>query len=135
MIKNQRGNALLLVIIVFATLFAFVGISLNRGIAVVGKIQRQARAEMALNLAEAGVEYALYKIHDSKEFFGEENIELETGTFSTSVSYLTPSGKIEIFSTGIVPGNRNLEEVRKSLKVVVQIDSENPPVVYSRGEV
>ena len=119
MIKNQRGNALLLVIIVFATLFALVGISLNRGVALVGQLQRQGRKEMALNLAEAGVEYALYNIRVSKEFFGEENIELDTGTFSTSVSYLTPSGKIEIFSTGVVPGKGKLGEVRKSLKLEI----------------
>ena len=136
MLKNQQGNALLLVIIVFATLFALLGISLNRGTVLVKHLQQKCREEVALNLAEAGVEYALYKIHESgKTFSGEENIELETGTFSTSVSYLTASGKIAISSTGFVKETRNIDSVRKTLKVIVHFDAETAPVVYSWGEV
>ena len=139
MLKNQRGNALLLVIIVFATLFALLGMSLDRGTTLFGQIYQKHLENAALNLAEAGIEYTLYKMMTSgKEFFGEENIILETGTFSTSVSEFTPSGMIEIYSKGIAKGKGQIETVHKTLRVVVYFDSEyseNPPVVHAWEEV
>ena len=73
MLENQRGSALFLVIIVFATLFALLGMSLARGTTLFGQIQQKHLENVALNLAEAGVEYALHKmITSEKEFSGEE---------------------------------------------------------------
>jgi hypothetical protein len=139
MINNQRGSGLLLVIIVFAVLFALLGVSLERGGELFVQIQKKQLETAALNLAEAGVEYTLDKILYVKEdYSGAKNIKLETGTFSTSVSRLNLSGKLEIVSTGTAEGFGQVKDVVKTLRVVVQIDRENsehPLVIHSREEV
>ncbi len=128
MINHQRGSGLFLVTIVFAVLFALLGISLERGEKLFVQVQKKHLETAALNLAEAGVEYTIHNIVYSKEeYYGEKHIDLDTtGTFSTSVSPLTPADKIEILSTGKAKGVGQLNDVVKTLRVVVQISQENP---------
>lgn len=136
--KNQRGSALLLVIIIFAVLFALVGLSLERGGDTLMKVQSHHLETAALNLAEAGVEYVVHKIVQSQgDFYGEEIVTLKpTGTFSVSVSRLTPSDKIEILSVGKAKGTGQFSDVTKTLRVVVQLSPETPdhPVVLVSRE-
>lgn len=139
MLKNQRGSGLLLVIMVFATLFALLGLSLDRSLTLYERIQKNHLEDVALNLAEAGIEYTLHQMMDSeKGFSGVENVALDTGRFSTSVSAPTPSGMVEILSTGIAEGKGRIPPVQKRLKVVLYIDptnAETAPVVHSWQEV
>jgi hypothetical protein len=139
MIKNQRGSGLLLVIIVFAVLFALVGMSFERGEKLLIQMHKKHLETAALNLSEAGVEYTIHKIvFSGEDYYVEENISLATGTFSTSVSPLPSSGKIEILSTGKAEGTGQLKDITKILRVVVQISQENsdrPLVILSREEV
>jgi len=137
MIRNQQGSGLLLVIIVFATLFVLLGMSFERSGQLFIQVQKKHLETVALNLAEAGVEYTLHRMVDVKEeHSGRENISLDTGTFSTSVTHLTPSGKIEILSTGKAKGSDRLSDVVKTLRVVVQLSRENPenPIVILSWE-
>ncbi len=139
-IHNQRGSGLLLVIIVFAILFALLGLGLERGEKLFVQVQLEHLEIAALNLAEAGVEYAIHKIVNSEEGdFGEEQINLDaTGIFSVSVSRSTSSNIIEILSTGKAKGNGQLSNVVKTVKVVVQLsreNSEHPVKILSREEI
>jgi Tfp pilus assembly protein PilX len=139
MIRNQRGSALLLVIIVFAMLFILLGISLERSGRLFVRIHKKHLETAALNLAEAGVDYTIHRLVYSKEnYSGEEQISLDTGTFSTSVTRLTTVDKIEILSTGKATGSDQLGNVTKTLRVVVQRSQENterPLIILSWEEV
>ena len=140
MIRQQRGSALLVVIIVFATLFALLGLSFERGSTVFVQIQQKHLETAARNLAEAGVEYAIHKIVSSqKEYSGKETMSLDpTGTFSISVARLTPADQIEILATGKATGSGQRPEVTSTLRVVVQLSQENskrPVVILSWKEI
>jgi Tfp pilus assembly protein PilX len=139
MFTNQRGSGLLLVVMVFAVLFALVGLSLERSGDLFIQIQKEHLQTMALNLAEAGVDYALDKLVTSTgNYSGAETTTLETGTCSTLVYRLNSSGKFEIVATGIAKGSGQVKEVVKTVKVIVQFDreqSDHPLVIQSREEV
>lgn len=137
MIHSQRGNGLLLVIIAFAVLFGVIGLSLEQHGDMVATIQKHHLETTALNLAEAGIAYAIDKIHTSENFYGEESLQLEaTGTFTVSISQLTPSNKIEILATGRATGTGSrISDVVKTIRVVLQRtdeDSEQPFTLLSR---
>lgn len=137
--KNQQGSALLLVIIVFATLFALLGISLERGFALFERIQKRHLENVAFNLAEAGVEYTLHQLVTTGEYFpGEGNVVLDPGTFSTLVVHLGNSELLEILSTGTAKGNSRTGEVVKTLRVLVQLspdESDQPPIIHFWEEI
>ena len=139
MIRNQRGSGLLLVIIVFAMLFVVLGMSLERSGQLFIRVHKKHLETVAFNLAEAGVEYTIHRMVVSNEdYSGGENISLDTGTFSTSVTRLSPSDKIEILSTGKAKGSGRLSDVVKTLRVVVRLsreDLENPLAILSREEI
>jgi hypothetical protein len=140
MLKNQRGSGLLLVIMIFAVLFALVGISLERSGDVLVNVQKHHLETAALNLAEAGVEYTIHQIvHTEQEIYGETSMTLEpVGSFSVTVSRVTPSNKVEILSVGKARGSGPFPEVVKTLKVVVQLspeDTEQPLHILSRQDV
>lgn len=130
MVRNQRGNALLLVLVVFATLFTLVGMSFERGEQLFKRLQHQSLEQSALNLAEAGVEYALHQMAlpgNDKEKTTE--IALETGYFSTSVSY-SSAGRFEIVATGKAKNGHRMEEsVIKTLRVQGRFSPDEPGAV------
>ena len=131
MLRNQRGNALLLVIIVFGTLFALLGMSFERGGQLLDRLQQQSYEEIALNLAEAGVEYALHQIVlFGKNVQGTQEVTLDTGTFSTTIS-CCPSGSFEIVATGKAKNGQQQEEavIIKTLKVQGRFPADEPEAV------
>lgn len=130
--NNQRGSGLLLVIIAIATLFAIVGISLERGIQLSQRVYKNHLEDSALNLAEAGVEYAFHQLVTSagENFQSKKEVMLETGAFFVRVSHLTDSEMIEIVSTGTAMGKGRINEVVKTLRVLVQPAPENTEQTY-----
>ncbi len=134
--KTQQGSVLLLVIIVFTSLFALLGLSLDRGLNLFTRIQTHYLEDVALNLAEAGVEYTIDRLVLLEENFqGEENVMLDTGTFSTLVSRSADSDMLEILSTGTATGNRSIGDIVKTVRVLVQISPDDKnPIVYSWEE-
>ncbi len=123
--KHQQGSALLLVIVVFATLFALVAMSLERGVALFSRIHTHHLENAALHLAEAGVEYTLHHLAtEGKEFQGEENVELDTGTFSTLVRHADDSKCVEILSTGTAKNSGQGQDIVKTLRVLVQFPAD-----------
>ncbi len=139
MLKNQQGNALLLVVMTFAVFLALLGISLERGTTFLHNVQQKTLEDIALNFAEAGVECALDKILTSTgDFSGEEDKSFTTGSFSMSISYRTVSGIIEIYSEGMTKGQGTSSPVHKALRVILSYDRQYPektPVMLSREEV
>lgn len=140
MLRTQRGSGLLLVILIFAVLFALVGISLERGGDVLVNVHKHHLETAALNLAEAGVEYGVHQlVYSGQDAYKDNTVSLEpVGTFSVTVSKLTSPDKVEILSVGKAKGSGPFPEVVKTLKVVVQLFPENaerPLVILSQQEV
>lgn len=134
---SQRGNGLLLVIIAFATLFAVIGLSLEQNSDVAVTIQKHHLETSALNLAEAGIAYALDKMHTSDNFYGEESFQLDpVGTCTVSITQLTPSNKIEILTIGHATGSGSrLSDAVRTIRMVIQRaeeDGEESFIVLSR---
>lgn len=126
--QQQRGSGLLIVIIVFATLFALVGFALERSGDVFVQVQKQHLETAARDLAEGGVEYAIQQIASSPEgYAGKETLNLEpAGLFSIAVTRLTPADRFEIISTGTANGAGQRPNVVLTLRVVGQRAPENP---------
>lgn len=113
MIENQKGQALLLVIIVtaitlFSTLFLISGAQLY-----FQNSLYNLDTEKATSLAEAGVDKAIASLNKVGSYSGEET-NLAEGTFSTVVSTVVNTKIIE--STGFVP-NKDKPRVKKTVKV------------------
>lgn len=137
--NTQRGSGLLIVIIVFAVLFALVGVSLERNGDLFLQVHKHALETSAENLAEAGVTYAVEQLlQTAGQFHGDEQLNLEPGgTCAVSVSRLTASDKIQILSTGRAVGAGRVGDVVKTLRVVVQFSQENaqhPIILLAREE-
>ncbi len=121
-LKSEQGVALILITAVFSSLFILIGVSLNRGSSEYFLTTRSYLNDVAFNLAEAGVEKALYELSKSESNYqGETETLLGNGTFSVSLKPLDSAGQVEILSTGTVEGARFLK-VEKKIRVVVQIE-------------
>ena len=137
--RQERGSALLLVIMVVAVFLGLLAFMLDRGTSLFKSVHQTSQEDVAFQLAEAGLEFAVHKIMSSEEdFSGEDEVVFKTGRFSTSITRLRPSGTIEIYSRGIATNQSRNAAVQRSLKMVVSIDkegSERSPVMHSREEV
>ncbi len=120
MIENQKGQVLLLIIIVtaitlFSTLFLISGAQLY-----FQNSLYNLDVEKATSLAEAGVDKAIASLNKVGSYSGED-INLDEGTFSTSVTdedlNTVVSTKI-IESTGFVP-SKDKPRVAKTVKISV----------------
>ncbi|MCP4404236.1 MAG: hypothetical protein GY801_43885 [bacterium] len=137
--KHQQGSALLLVIMVVAVFLGLLAFTLDRGTTLFKSVHQSSLEEMALNLAEAGLEFAVHKIMTSEgDFSGEDEVVFNTGRFSTSINRLRSSGTIEINSRGIAASQSQNNAVQRTLKVVISVDKEGTevsPLMHSREEV
>jgi hypothetical protein len=134
---SQRGNALLLVIIAFATLFAVIGLSLEHNGDVAVSVKKHHLETAALNLAESGIAYAFDKMYTSDNFYGEESFQLDpVGTCTVSITQLTPSNKIEILTIGRATGTGSrLSDAVRTIRMVIQRaeeGTEEPFILLSR---
>jgi hypothetical protein len=124
-LKSEQGVALILITAVFSSLFILIGVSLNRGGSEYFLTTRSYLNDVAFNLAEAGVEKALYELSKSESNYqGETETLLGNGTFSVILKPLDSAGQVEILSTGTVQGARFLK-VEKKIRVVVQIEDKD----------
>lgn len=137
--KHERGSALLLVIMIVAVFLGLLAFMLDRGSTLFKSVHQSSQEEVALNLAEAGLEFAVHKIMSSEgEFSGDDEVVFKTGRFSTSINLLLPAGTIEIYSRGVAASQAQNNAVQRTLKVVISVDRESPeavPVMHSREEV
>jgi hypothetical protein len=113
---NQKGQILViaLIFLVFIvltslTMFGLVGFFWRN--ATIGLYKEQ-----ALNLAEAGVDKAIWQLNELGESYtGEENTQLGNGTFTIKINNIS-FGIKEIVSTGYVPNAQN-PQAKKIVKI------------------
>jgi len=113
---NQKGQiiviAILFLVFILLTTLAMFGLT--------GFFWRNATKglykEQALNLAEAGVDKAIWKLNETGGSYpGEENTALGNGTFTADINDISFVIK-EIVSTGYVPNAQN-PQAKKTVKI------------------
>lgn len=119
----EQGMVLLFGIVIMAVLFtlstALWGYTSGQV-----KSSRQAVARsQALQLAEAGIDKAIYELNRNSGFNGEVDVALSGGKFTTTVSTIDSTNKT-ITATGYVPDSSNPTE-QVTVKVNVSIDLSN----------
>ena len=135
MLTNQRGSALLMVIVVFAIIFALLGVSLEQGTFLLRDMQQKGREEAALQLAEGGVELACQQLFSNQnKLAGEQELTLETGTISIAITQIAPSGMLEIFSKGTLPKLGGQAAVQKAVRVRLTVEREQENIVVHQWE-
>src|SRR5579884_4341087 len=121
--KQNRQNGQILILALL-----FLAILLTASTALVGYTTLQLQAQrqtnyqrQALDLAEAGVDEALYQLNQNANYTGETGTALGSGQFTTTVTTLDFNDK-QITSTGYIPNNVNPVET-KSVSVVANLNS------------
>src|SRR4030042_2834379 len=98
---NQKGQAIIIGLVFFAIVILFSG-ALVKYVSSFIKLERQnvMRAQ-ALQLAEAGIDQAAYKLNHDVDYAGENNTALGNGSFSVSIADIDSDHK-RVTSTGVV---------------------------------
>ncbi len=121
--SQQNGFILIIGIVVMAILFT-VSTSLWGYTSMQIKSSRQAVTQsQAMQIAEAGIDKAIYELNQDSSFNGEAGVDVAGGEFTTSVSTIDSSNK-QISSTGYVPDSTNPTD-QITIKVKVSIDLDN----------
>lgn len=119
--RRDRGY-ILIVALVFLAIFISIAVGIVSYITLTLRAQRYAiNAEYTLKLAEAGLEKAVYELNQNSTYTGENNTELGSGTFTTSVSSVDSNTK-RITVTSYFPDNVS-PLVTRSLSASVAIDA------------
>ena len=109
--NNQKGQIILIGLVFFAVLLLFSAAILNN-VSGYLKLESQNIVEkQAMQLAEAGIDQAAYKLNDNSSYNGESNTALGNGTFSVSVSDIN-SSTVAVTSTGYIPNSANPKSIR-----------------------
>lgn len=121
--STQQGQILILGIVIMAILVT-VSTSLWGYTALQVKSSRQAVSQsQSLNLAEAGIDKAIYELNQDSSFNGEADVALGPGEFTTTVTSIDANNK-QIVSTGYIPNSVNPVS-QTTVKVKVSIDLSN----------
>jgi len=124
-----------MVIVVFAIIFALLGVSLEQGTFLLRDMQQKGREEAALQLAEGGVEIACQQLlSNPDEFASEQNMTLETGAISVAITQIVPSGMLEIFSKGTLQKSEGRAAMQKAVRVRLTVDREQKNIVIQQWE-
>lgn len=125
--KDRKGQIVLFALVLlgiflvtFATLANYVGLYASSE-------RRTVAAEQALQLAEAGMDKAVYELNQDVGYTGETNTPLGSGVFTTTVSTIDASTK-RITATGFVPSSA-VPAAYRTVKATVTI---NPTVISFR---
>lgn len=124
-----------MVIVVFAIIFALLGVSLEQGTFLLRDVQQKGREEAALQLAEGGIELACQQLLSNPDkFASEQNMTLETGAISVAITQIAPSGMLEIFSKGTLQKSEGRAAVQKAVRVRVSVNREQEGIVVHQWE-
>lgn len=120
---NQQGQILILGIVIMAILMTL-SASLWGYTTLQVKSSRQAVSQsQALQLAEAGIDKAIYELNQDSNFNGETAVSLGSGDFTTTVTTIDANNK-QIISTGFIPNSVNpVSQV--TVKMNVSLDLSN----------
>ena len=122
--KNEKGQ-IVLVALVLLGIFLVTFTSLTRYVGLFALTERRAIAStQALQLAEAGMDQAVYQLNQDSSYTGETGTPLGNGTFTVIVTNIDSSTK-RIIATGYIPNAANPSAYR-TVKATVSV---NPNVI------
>ncbi len=120
---KQQGQILILGIVIMAVLLTM-SASLWGYTTLQIKSSRQAVSQsQALNLAEAGIDKAIYELNQDSSFNGEADVAFGPGEFTTSVTSIDANNK-QIVSTAYIPDSSNPTS-QVTVKMNVTLDLSN----------
>lgn len=128
--KNKKSSALLNTI-VFLSILTIIGLAIA-SLTLMGfkYISRAHKGAQALNIAEAGIDKALYELNKPDSVYkGEDDTPLDDGTFSIRVEDGAENTKI-ITSTGYIPTSTNYE-IKKTVKVVAKAETSSTSIAFN----
>ncbi len=104
--KNQDGQILILALIFMVIVTGLVGSLVGyAGVQIKGHRQSVARTQ-ALNIAEAGIEAAIWKLNNVPGYTGETNTTYNNGTYDITITNLSGSERL-IRASAYVPNQAN----------------------------
>ncbi|MCX6766718.1 MAG: hypothetical protein NT170_02975 [Candidatus Moranbacteria bacterium] len=127
--NNQKGQIILIGLVFFAIMLLFSATIVNHTGGYLKSETQNIVEKQALQLAEAGIDQAAYKLNDNSNYNGESNTTLGNGTFSVSVSNVNSSTKT-ITATGYVPNSTNPKAI-KIVKTTMTIS--NSVIAFNYG--
>ncbi|GEM_PF-2697928 len=129
--KAKRGYIMVLALVFLVVLMVFTGALFSQTTNFLRFSARSTTDEQAINLAEAGIDTAIWNINLSPSTYsGETNTQLGPGTFTITVTPKTSTSKT-ISATGYVP-NAAAPRSKRSVKIDVFFDNNTPiPLNYA----
>ena len=119
--KKEQGALLIVGIVVMSVLVVLsTAVWTTSLIQVKSSRQSVARTQL-LNIAEAGLDKAVYELNQSTTFSGESNVAVGEGTYTTTVSNIDSANK-QLTSTAYIPNSINPTS-QITVKMRVGIDS------------
>ncbi|MBX4201076.1 hypothetical protein KW786_03020 [Candidatus Parcubacteria bacterium] len=103
-LRRQKGQILLFSLILMSTVILMMGALFSYLSSQIFSHRTAVAKEQALNLAEGGIEMALWKLNNQNGYTGETNTALGNGTFDISITTVDASKKT-ISVTGYVPNS------------------------------
>ncbi len=120
--KSEQGGHIIIFTLVFLAVILVASVSLLSYTTLNLRGARTAYWDsQALNLAEAGIDKAIYEINQNGNYSGESNASLSTGVYSVSVSTIDVNKK-QIIATGMVP-DASGSRAQKTVQVTATINT------------
>jgi hypothetical protein len=118
--RDQRGVALITVLFILVIAILVVSAVFTLGMTEIGSVTNNMRAEQALNLAEAGIDWA--KANLITRTASNKTFPLGTGTGAGTVNVTITSSSLSatstvytIRSTSLIPGNGNSPDAQRAI--------------------
>lgn len=108
--KNQKGQIIAIGLVFFAIMLIFSAAILVSVSSYLKSERQSISKQQALQLAEAGIEEAAYRLNQDSSYTGESNTTLGDGTFTIAVSTINGSTK-GVTATGYIPSSNNPQAV------------------------
>src|SRR3989344_3905783 len=122
-VKFAQGQVMIITIVFLAVVLILAASLFSRVAGFLSFNSRSIMGEQAHELAEAGVDHALWQLNETAgSFTGQDDVAVgTTGTFTTEVENKSPSIKT-ITSTGYVPASSG-SRAKRTIKVDAVVDS------------
>jgi hypothetical protein len=127
--NNKKGQVIVIGLVFFSIMILFSGSVLVFVSTFLKSEHQNISKSQALQLAEAGIDQAIYKLNNDSNYNGESNQALGDGTFTTTVSVVNSSTR-SVTSTGYIPNSANPQAVRV-IKATMSID--NSVIAFNYG--
>jgi len=131
MMDNQKGQ-IIIIVLFFMGIVTMLGISLVGYAGVEIKSHRQAVArEQGLNIAEAGIEVAIWKLNNQPSYTGETATTFQNGEYDITITDLGGNQKL-IKAEAYVPNSTN-PRAKRVVQVTAVTGSTNAGFNYARN--